>query len=85
MYKIWIAELVGITKLNKKKKKKKKGERSNIFLYWKISFNLFIIKCFQTIVFIFIVEDNNPKTVNDKNHQASSQKLRQLSYNPCMQ
>ena len=24
-------------------------------------------------------EDNNPKTLNDKNHQASSQKFRQLT------
>ena len=43
---------------------------------------IFIIKGFRTIVFIFIFinkdEDNSPKTFNDKNQQASSQKFRQL-------
>ena len=28
-------------------------------------------------------EDNSPKTFNDKNHQALSQKFRQLSYTYC--
>ena len=40
--------------------------------------NIFIIKGFQTIVFIFILtknEDNSPKTLNDKSHLASSQKF----------
>ena len=56
----------------------------------------FIIKGFRTIVFIFIVistslllsicvnnnkyEDNSPKTLNDKNQQASSKKFRQLKW-----
>ena len=40
------------------------------------------MKSFRAIVFIFIVisnsnkgEDNSPKTLDDKNHQASSQKF----------
>ena len=48
-----------------------------------ISCKFFIIQGFQTIVFIFIVisttdEDNSPKTFNDKNYEASSQKFWQL-------
>ena len=44
---------------------------------------IFLIKGFRTIVFIFIVgnnnkdEDNSPKTLNDKNQQASSLKFKQ--------
>ena len=50
--------------------------------------DFFIIKRFRTIVFIVIVicgnsnndEDNSPKTLNDKNHQASSQKFSKLIF-----
>ena len=39
----------------------------------------FYHKGFWTIVFISKDEDNSPKTLYDKNHQASSQKFRQLT------
>ena len=39
---------------------------------------IFIIKGFWTIIFINKDEDNSQKTLNDKNHQALSQKFRQL-------